>query len=384
MNVDLLGKVLAEMKQPAFRLAQAKHAYFVELLGGWSEVTPFSKQLREKLEAEIPWFSLTPVNTIESAHGDTVKALLVTADGLKIETVLMRHEGGRNTVCVSSQIGCAMACTFCATGTMGWKRNLTAEEIVDQVLYFSSWLKSKDAHVTNVVFMGMGEPLSNYDEVMKAVYIMNDADGMRIGARHITISTCGLVPGIRRLAAEPLQINLAISLHSALDATRSKIMPVNKAFPVKKLIDAVDDYAGRTNRKVFFEYLLLKGVNDTKEQAEALVHLLEHNKRLYHVNIIKYHDTEMFTATAHEGRIKFIHFLERLGMPVTQRVSLGEDIDAACGQLAVNDLSGKILQGKTAIRENRKKKPASASAMEVKAKQNVSEKLKKKPFTKRA
>jgi 23S rRNA (adenine2503-C2)-methyltransferase len=356
MNLKLLGKVLAELKQPPFRLAQATRAFYVELLGGWSEVTPFSKELRDKLEAEVPWSSLTIVKATESVHGDTIKALLSTADGLKIETVLMRHEGGRNTVCISSQVGCAMACAFCATGTMGWKRNLTAEEMVDQVLYFSCVLKTKDAYVTNVVFMGMGEPLNNLDEVLKAVHIMNDPDCMRLGARHITISTCGLAQGIRRLAQEPLQINLAISLHSAVDATRSKIMPVNKAFPVKKLMEAVDEYAERTNRKVFFEYLLLKDVNDSEEQAEALVRLLGHNKRLFHVNLIKYHDTEIFTATPREGRLKFMHWIQRLGMPVTQRVSFGEDIDAACGQLAVNEAAGSLVQGKLAMQANRKKK----------------------------
>lgn len=370
MDLHLLGKTLAELNQPEFRLAQAKRAFYVELLNDWSEVTPFPKDVREKLAASVPWSSLTPSRTVESSQGDTVKTLFSTADGKKIEAVLMRHEGGRNTVCISSQVGCAMACTFCATGTMGLKRHLTAEEMVDQVLHFSRWLKAKNAHVTNVVFMGMGEPLNNLDEVLKAVRIMNDPDGICLGARHITISTCGLVPGIRRLAQEPLQINLAISLHSAIDATRGKIMPVNKAFPIKKLMEAVDEYADRTNRKVFFEYLLLKGVNDTKEEAEALVRLLGHNKRLYHVNLIKYHDTDMFAATAREARVRFMHYLQRLGMPVTHRISFGEDIDAACGQLAVNDLNGTLAQGKTAIRANRAAKPASASALEVKASQN--------------
>lgn len=383
MNIDLLGKTLAELHQPAFRLAQAKRAFYVELLSDWSEVTPFSKDLREQLAAALPWSSLTPVQTRESSQGDTIKTLFATADGKKIETVLMRHEGGRNTVCISSQVGCAMACTFCATGTMGLKRNLTAEEMVDQVLFFSRWLKPKQAHVTNVVFMGMGEPLNNLDEVLKAVHIMNDPEGICLGARHITISTCGLVPGIRRLAQEPLQINLAISLHSAIDATRTKIMPVNQAFPLKKLMQAVDEYADRTNRKVFFEYLLLKGVNDTKEQAEALVRLLGHNKRLYHVNLIKYHDTDMFAATARGERIDFMHWLQRLGMPVTHRISFGEDIDAACGQLAVNEEKGTVAQGKIAIRANRETKPASKLALEVKAQQEVVVKPKKKvTFTK--
>ncbi len=371
MNLHILNKVLRDLKQPAFRFSQAKRAFYVELLKGWDEVTPFSKELRTALQEQVPWSSLTPRHVQESAQKDTIKTLFSTADGKSIEAVLMRHEGGRNTVCISSQVGCAMACTFCATGTMGLKRNLTAEEMVDQVLHYSRWLKERNAHVTNVVFMGMGEPLNNLDEVMDAVRILNDQDGMCLGARHITISTCGLVPGIRRLAQEPIQINLAISLHSAVDATRSKIMPVNKAFPVEKLMQAVDEYAKRTNRKVFFEYLLLKGINDTKEEAEALAHLLQHNPRLFHVNLIKYHDTDMFTATQREERMSFMRRLQRLGVPVTHRISFGEDIDAACGQLAVNEET----QGKPAIKLNRTSKPASSAALEVKAAQ---EKIKSK------
>ncbi len=364
MNLVLVKEKLQELGQPAYRFAQAERAFYVDLVNGWANVTPFPKDLRDQLEASIPWSSLTASQTVESSRGDTVKTLFTTADGKKIETVLMRHEGGRNTVCISSQVGCAMACTFCATGTMGFKRNLSADEMVDQVLYFSRWLKAKQAHVTNVVFMGMGEPMHNLDEVLRAVRIMNDQNGMCMGARHITISTCGIVPGIRRLAQEPLQINLAISLHSAVDATRGKIMPVNQAYPVKKLMEAIDEYADRTHRKVLFEYLLLQGVNDTQAEAEALVRLLGHNKRLYHVNLIKYHDTDLFTATQRQARMSFMRRLQRLGMPVTHRISFGEDIDAACGQLAVNDEKG-VVQGKTAIRANREAKPVSKKALEV-------------------
>ncbi len=367
MNLETLKEVMTELKQPAYRLAQAKRAFYVELLSGWNEVTPFSKSLRDELEKRVPWDALTPGRTLVSSNKDTVKMLFSTHDGKKIETVLMRHEGGRNTVCISSQVGCAMGCTFCATGTMGLTRNLTAEEIVDQVVHMARFLKPEQAHVTNVVFMGMGEPLHNYAEVMKAVYILNDQDGFCLGARHITISTCGIVPGINKLAQEPLQVNLAISLHSARDVTRSKIMPVNNPFPVKKLMEAVDAYAEQTNRKVFFEYLLLKGVNDTQEEAEALVRLLEHNKRLYHVNLIKYHDTDLFIGTQKDARLSFMHKIQRLGMPVTHRVSFGEDIDAACGQLAVNDATGDVRQGKPAIRANREKKPASKLALDVRA-----------------
>ena len=369
MNLGTLHTALEELGQPKYRFAQAKRAFYVELLESWDQVTPFGKALREDLQARVAWDVLTPGKTMVSSDKDTVKMLFSTHDGKKIETVLMRHEGGRNTVCISSQVGCAMGCTFCATGTMGLTRNLTSDEIVEQVIHMARFLKKENAHVTNVVFMGMGEPLSNYNEVMAAVRTLNDQDGFCLGARHITISTCGVVPGIQKLADEPLQVNLAISLHSAVDETRGKIMPVNKPFPVKKLMAAVDAYAEKTNRKVFFEYLLLKGLNDTQKEAEALARLLEHNRRLYHVNLIKYHDTDLFVGSNKDYRMAFMQKLQDLGQPVTHRISFGEDIDAACGQLAVNDATGDVQQGKNAIRANRVKKPASKEALEVKAMQ---------------
>ena len=337
MDFDRLASTLRDLKEPAFRLAQAKRAFFVDFSGSWDDLTTFPKALRESLASRVPWSSLTPVRTQSSKAGDTVKTLFACTDGKKIEAVLMRHEDGRNTVCVSCQVGCPMACAFCATGTMGLKRNLTAEEIVDQVIHYSRWLKPLDGRVTNIVFMGMGEPMHNYDAVMQAINILHDPDGFNLGGRRFTVSTCGIVPGIRRLAEEPLQVNLAISLHSAIDETRSKIMPVNRPYPIAKLMEAVDAYAEKTNRKVFFEYLLLDGINDTAEEARALADLLKHNFRLYHVNLIKYHDTNAFTGTQTPSRIAFMERLKSLGVPVTHRVSFGEDIDAACGQLVVSE-----------------------------------------------
>lgn len=353
MDLAAVEAFLRERNEPAYRLAQARRAYFVERLSGWDDVTTFPKALREGLSAAIPWDALAPATTQTSKNGDTVKCLFACSDGKKIEAVLMRHDDGRNTVCVSCQVGCPMACAFCATGTMGLKRNLTAEEIVGQVVHFARWLKPHNGRVTNVVFMGMGEPMNNYDEVMAAVRTLNDHDGFDLGVRHITISTCGLVPGILKLADEPYQVNLAISLHSAVDATRSKIMPVNRAYSVAKLMAAVETYATKTNRKVFFEYLLLKGINDTPEEAEALAKLIGKNPRLYHVNLIKYHDTDAFSATPKDERHAFMDRLKRLGVPVTHRITFGEDIDAACGQLAVNDATGRVVQGKEAVRTNR-------------------------------
>lgn len=364
MNFERVTEVFRELEQPAYRLDQARRALYVEYLGGWQELTTFSKTLRDTLEAQIPWSSLRPLKTVTSSKGDTVKTLFAAQDEAKVEAVLMRHEGGRNTVCISSQVGCAMACTFCATGTMGLKRNLTSEEIVDQVLHFARLLKSEQARVTNVVFMGMGEPFHNYDLVMAAIRILNDQEGFALGARHITISTCGIVPGILRLSQESLQVNLAISLHSASDETRTKIMPVNRPYPLKKLMDAVDAYAEATNRKVFFEYLLLRGINDHEEDAEDLVALLGHNKRLYHVNLIKYHETESFSPTARDARMAFLEKLHHLGMPATHRISFGEDIDAACGQLAVREKEGAVDQGRAATHANRSAKKSHVAVQE--------------------
>jgi len=335
MNLPGLAGSLKERHVPAYRLAQVKRAFYVEFLDGWEELSTFPKALREELASVLPWDVLKPLKTQTSSDRDTVKTLFACVDGSRIEAVLMRHEGGRNTVCISSQVGCPMGCSFCATGTMGFTRNLSRDEMMEQVIHFSRLLKTEDAHVTNVVFMGMGEPMHNYDEVMAAVRLMNDQEGFNLGARHISISTCGIVPGILKLADEPLQVNLAISLHSAVNATRSKIMPVNKAYPLAKLMDAVDLYAERTNRKVFFEYLMLDGINDTRTEADALAKLLRHNFRLYHVNLIKYHDTNAYTPTETNKRLRFMEWLQERGVPVTHRRTFGEDIDAACGQLAV-------------------------------------------------
>ncbi len=352
MNIEELKNVFEELHEPPFRFAQAKRAFYVETLSGWEEVTTFPKKTRDALAARIPWSSLTPVRTQTSTSGDTVKTLFACADGKNIEAVLMRHEDGRNTVCVSCQVGCPMACAFCATGTMGFKRNLTVEEIVDQVMHFARLVKPEDARITNVVFMGMGEPMHTYDTVLAAIRELHDPDGFNLGSRHFTISTCGIVPGILRLADEPMQINLAISLHSAVDETRSKIMPVNRAYPVKKLMAAVDAYAEKTNRKVFFEYVLLDGINDSPEEAQAVANLLRHNIRLFHVNLIKYHDTQAFTGTATADRMSFMDRLKKFGIPVTHRVTFGEDIDAACGQLVVAETPGDVDHGQDAKAAN--------------------------------
>ncbi len=360
--MDTTALVSALQGQPAYRIAQAKELVFRGLISNWSEATSLSKELRVKLAAEISISSVESVRSASSTKGDTRKEVLRLRDGQLIETVLMRHEDERATVCVSSQAGCPMACAFCATGTLGLKRNLTSEEIVDQVLHFARFLKKEGEAVTNVVLMGMGEPFHNYDNVLAALRTLNDPKGFGFGARRMSISTCGIVPGILRLAEEPMQVNLAVSLHAPNDDLRSRLMPVNKAYPLEKLFDAIKTYVQKSGRKVMFEYLLIDGVNDSVQIADELADLLirenpEGRNRptgLYHVNLIKYHTTDVSAAAAErfglpinpasgtgtfpsspvDRRKAFLQVLEERGISVTHRITFGEDIDAACGQLA--------------------------------------------------
>lgn len=356
--MDIIGieEFLKEKGEKSYRLKQIKKAVFCDLVDHWEEATALSKDLRVELEKEFPIFGMEISSLLESKKKDSVKAAFKFKDGNLIETVLMRHmlalsrpartpsakpQGGqagrervgRNTVCVSSQAGCAMKCGFCATGKSGLKRNLTSEEIVDQVLFFARWLHLSTSNVDNVVFMGMGEPLLNYENVIEAIKILNDKDGFNLGIRHISISTCGIIPGIEKFAEENIQCNLAISLHAADNATRSKLMPINNTYPLPELMEAVDGYIKKTNRKVMFEYLLVDGVNDSKEDALKLAKLMKNS--LYHVNLIKYHDTGGdIRPSPQEKRTQFFDTLKKQGVSVTFRVSFGEDILAACGQLA--------------------------------------------------
>jgi 23S rRNA (adenine2503-C2)-methyltransferase len=332
MDNQKVQSALQRLGEPGFRLKQIRQAVFVDLVGEWSEVTTISKALRETLTEEAPLKSLTLEREAASRDGRTLKLALRTDDGQLIEAVLMRHEDGRRTVCVSSQAGCPMGCSFCATGKLGLQRNLSAEEMLDQVLEFSRRLKSAGERVSNVVVMGMGEPMHNLDNVLAALREMNAADGLAIGARRISVSTCGIVPGIERLAGEPEQFNLAVSLHAPTQDLRERMMPVAKAYPLDRLMNACRDYAERTGRKIFFEYLLISGLNDSAETAEDLADLMNHP--LYHVNLIKYHSTGDYVTAPRERREAFMAVLEKRGVSVSWRHSYGEDIDAACGQLA--------------------------------------------------
>jgi 23S rRNA (adenine2503-C2)-methyltransferase len=317
-----------------YRLQQLYRAATKELVAGVADVTVLPKELRAALEAEAFSFdAVAPVVVQNSSDKQTIKGLFRLHDGNEVEAVLMQHFNERNTVCISSQSGCAYACAFCSTGQAGFTRHLSPTEIFDQARYFARHLAAQGRKITNIVFMGMGEPFHNYAAVMDAVRLLNDPHGFGLGHRHITISTVGIVPQIDEFADEDVQVNLAISLHAPTDELRSSIMPVNKKWPVADLMAAVARYIAKSNRKVFFEYVMLDGVNDRPQDAEALARLMR--GPLYHVNIIPYNTTPdaRLGATGDERIRAFSAILEARGVACTVRIPMGRDIAAACGQL---------------------------------------------------
>jgi 23S rRNA (adenine2503-C2)-methyltransferase len=317
-----------------YRLSQVYRAATKELADDLASISVLPSTVRERLAADgFELESVAPVTQQRSSDGQTAKALFRLADGSEVEAVLMEHRGGRSTVCISSQAGCAFKCEFCSTGQAGFTRNLEPIEIFDQARYFARDLKRRGKKITNVVYMGMGEPFHNYDAVMDSVRLLHDPQGFALGHRHITISTVGLVPEIDRFAAEGIQVNLAISLHAPTDELRSKMMPVNRRYPVEALLAACERYVLRTNRKVFFEYVMLAGINDDDATARALASLMK--GRLYHVNLIPYNATpDAPLRGSGDDRIRaFQKVLEAAGVPATVRVPMGRDIAAACGQL---------------------------------------------------
>ncbi|MDD3301164.1 MAG: 23S rRNA (adenine(2503)-C(2))-methyltransferase RlmN [Patescibacteria group bacterium] len=328
MDISLLHGALKEEKK--FRHTQAEKAVFVDLIDDWSQASVFPLALREKLNQECP-LEIKAETTGGQSKNSVVKALITLADNEQIETVLIPQKDGRYVVCLSSQVGCPMACVFCATGMQGFTRNLRAEEIIEQFLFWSRYLKKFGGKIDNAVFMGQGEPFLNYEEVMKAIKILNDPENFNFGARRISISTAGIVNGIKRFSGENLQVNLAISLHAPSDALRSNIMPAAGQTPIKKLLAAVDNYIEKTGRRVMFEYLLIKEVNDRDEDAQLLAKLL--NKPLYLLNLIPYNQTGRFQPSSPARIKRFQELIERAGLPVTMRHSLGQEVDAACGQL---------------------------------------------------
>ena len=341
-SLDELTAFLAGWGEPAYRAKQIYRQLYVNAVGSPTEMTDLPKALRERLAAETCLGSLELAQLHQGDDGLTRKVLWKLPDGAPVESVLMIYSD-RATVCVSSQSGCPMACVFCATGKLGFLHDLTPGQIVEQVMWAARELRSltpDTRNLTNVVFMGMGEPFNNYERWWAAVERLHDPRGFNMGARNFTVSTVGLVPGIRKLAESALPINLAISLHAPDDALRTDMMPVNKSFPIADLLDAVRDYTVATNRRVSFEYVLLQEKNDFPAQAEALALLLRRDSRLrpelIHVNLIPWNPVpgNPLGRSHRERVLTFQDILQRNGVPCTVRVERGVDIGAACGQLA--------------------------------------------------
>ncbi|MGZ4270471.1 MAG: 23S rRNA (adenine(2503)-C(2))-methyltransferase RlmN [Solirubrobacteraceae bacterium] len=322
MDLDLLQRVLDDAGEPRFRAKQVWE-WTARGVSGYDEMTNLPAALRERLAADVPFSSLELVEEAHSSDG-TVKALFRTADGRPIEAVLMRYRDERRSLCLSSQSGCPLTCTFCATGTMKFGRNLTASEILDQALHFR-----RMETVDHAVFMGMGEPMMNLHNVLAACERLPDVG---ITSRRTAISTVGWIPGIDALAAQPRPIRLALSLHAADEALRSQIMPVNDRYPLADVLAACRRFYEAKRRMVFVEYVMLKGVNDRYEQAVALAEVLD--PKMFKVNLIPYNPTGMYDGSGREAIAAFRAALEEHGIAATVRLTRGRDIDAACGQLA--------------------------------------------------
>ncbi len=341
LDFSELSRVVLNWGQPAFRAQQIWTGLYKNFWHSPDEFTNLPKSVREKMALEFRFNVLTPNLVLDSSDGQTRKILFKLVDGRQVEAVLMRYSK-RRTLCISTQVGCAMGCTFCATGQMGFSRHLSSGEIVAQVMYYASQLHLESSTVTNIVLMGMGEPFHNYENTMKAIDLLNDADGYNFGARRITISTSGLVPAIRKFSSEKRQVNLAVSLHAAENDLRESMMPVNKRYDIEELITACREYVETTGRRITFEWALINGINDTPEQAHKLVTLLK--GLICHVNAIPLNPTMGYSgkATSRERADAFKQILETNGIPCTIRTRRGIDIYAGCGQLASHDTGQKI------------------------------------------
>ena len=332
-NLEELKQEIENIGEKKFRAEQIFKWLYQEKVKSFDEMTNLSLNLREKLKENYTICNFKILKKQESKDG-TIKYLFDVLDGNAIETVLMSYHHGYS-ICVSSQIGCKMGCKFCASTGINFIRNLSSGEIVEQILAVE---QDTGVRISNVVFMGIGEPLDNYDNVINAIHIINNQKGLSIGARHISISTSGLVPKIYKLAEENIPCTLSISLHATTNEKRSKMMPVNNSYPIEELIDACKYYLEKTNRRISFEYALAKDNNDNIEDAKGLIKLLK--GMLCHVNLIPINKIEngKFTKSSNENIIKFRDYLNEHGIVATIRRELGSDIEAACGQLRRKNL----------------------------------------------
>ncbi|MBK6328775.1 MAG: 23S rRNA (adenine(2503)-C(2))-methyltransferase RlmN [Chloroflexi bacterium] len=332
LSFDELTAFVTDLGQPKFRAQQVWDWLYKQFALDFEAMSNLSKPLRAQLAEQATLHIGHIVDELYSSDGRTKKVLFQLPDGQYIETVLMTYDK-RRTLCISTQAGCAMGCVFCATGQMGFFRHLTVAEIVAQVLYFAHELAQSGEHVTNIVMMGMGEPLHNYERTLTAVDRLTDPNGFNLGARKITISTVGLVPAMRRYADEQRQTPLAVSLHAATDAERDKLIPVNRRWPIAEVLDACRYVVEKTGRRITFEWALINGENDTIEQAQALGKLIQ--GMLCHVNLIPLNPTEGYggAPSSVENVDKFQEVLAAYGVSSTVRVRRGIDIQAGCGQL---------------------------------------------------
>jgi 23S rRNA (adenine2503-C2)-methyltransferase len=343
MNLEKIGKILKDTNQPKYRLEQVKEAVYQDSIISFAEITTFSKELREKLSQGARILSFEAEKILISKDKDSIKALLKLADGNHIESVIIFSPKDNWTACLSCQVGCPLKCTFCATGQSGFQRNLTAEEITDQVLFWKNYLKNNykskagNSKLSNIVFMGMGEPFLNWSETRKALESLIDPKIFGFGSRSISVSTSGIPDGIEKLVQEFPQVNLAVSLHFADEEKRDKFMPVNRRYDLRELRNALQRYFKISRRKVFIEYAMFKNVNDSPYDADSLINYLKSIKDsyLFHVNLIPANATKGNFQPSDFQRIKkFQNLLLRHGLKATIRKSLGNDIQGACGQLA--------------------------------------------------
>jgi 23S rRNA (adenine2503-C2)-methyltransferase len=327
-----LQQLVVSLGEPAYRADQLYQWLYSSLASRFADMLNLPQSLRERLEEVAELHPLKPLEEASPASGLARKVLFGLRDGETIESVLLLYDR-RQSVCVSTQVGCPVGCAFCATGQSGFTRDLSAGEIIGQVLFFARQLREQGQKVTNVVFMGMGEPLLNYEATWRAVEKLNDPQGFNLGARRMTISTAGVVPGIDRLSQESLQVGLAVSLHAPTARLRRRLVPIARRYALPELIAACDRYSKRTGRRVTFEYALFQGLNDSLEQAQQLVSVV--SGLLCHVNLIPLNPTEdpTWQPSSPERALAFHRELRRHGVSSTVRVRRGIAIEAGCGQL---------------------------------------------------
>lgn len=356
LTLPELTSLLDLWGEPDYRARQIWQGLYRNFWNTPKEFTMLPVSLRQKLADSLEFNILVPNMMLQSTDGETIKTQFKLYGGGTIETVLMKYDPraglrqgrgpgtnhGRRTLCISTQVGCAMGCVFCATGQMGFKRHLSSGEIVAQVIYYARLLHDQGEVVTNVVVMGMGEPFHNYDNTMAAIDRLNDSDGYNFGARRFTISTVGLVPAIKRFTSEKRQVNLAISLHAANDDLRSSMLSINKRYPLDELLECCRDYIAVTGRRITFEWALINGINDTPREAQLLARKLK--GLLCHINAIPLNPTQGYSGRVSTRRNanKFKEILIESGIPCTIRLRRGIDIAAGCGQLASIELNENL------------------------------------------